>query len=250
MGWASWNNFAGSIESDVIRQQTGALVSSGMAAAGYQYVDLDDGWWQGDRNADGSIAVDTDLWPSGMQALADYIRSKGLKAGIYTDAGRQGCGYCCPTTRPAAPNTGGSTPAAPPAARSAPWSRRAHAHQHQDTGASLAQADLGVHAVVVGLRQVAQVGQRQHLGDLRRLAPRWQEPYARALRTPRGGRLTIRSSCCPSRPRAGASRRLPLQRGPGPVAHSLGVLRAGLPTGADVSSTPAPDRSGKTRPAR
>ncbi|MDX2543553.1 ricin-type beta-trefoil lectin domain protein [Streptomyces sp. WI04-05B] len=106
MGWASWNSFASSIDSTVIKQQTDALVSSGMATAGYQYVNLDDGWWQGARNADGSIAVDANLWPSGMQAVADYIHSKGLKAGIYTDAGKQGCGYYYPTTRPAAPNTG------------------------------------------------------------------------------------------------------------------------------------------------
>ncbi|MCD9878441.1 RICIN domain-containing protein [Streptomyces guryensis] len=106
MGWASWNSFASSIDSGVIKQQTDALVSSGMAAAGYQYVNLDDGWWQGDRNADGSIAVDAGLWPDGMKAVADYIHSKGLKAGIYTDAGKNGCGYYYPTTRAAAPGTG------------------------------------------------------------------------------------------------------------------------------------------------
>ncbi|MBV7701120.1 alpha-galactosidase, partial [Streptomyces sp. TRM70350] len=106
MGWASWNSFASSIDYDVIKQQADALVSSGMAAAGYKYVNLDDGWWQGDRNADGSIVVDETLWPGGMKAIADYIHSKGLKAGIYTDAGKQGCGYYYPTTRPAAPNTG------------------------------------------------------------------------------------------------------------------------------------------------
>lgn len=106
MGWASWNSFASSIDSDVITEQTDALVSSGMAAAGYQYVNLDDGWWQGDRNSDGSIAVDSTLWPDGMKAVADYIHSKGLKAGIYTDAGKNGCGYYYPTTRAAAPDTG------------------------------------------------------------------------------------------------------------------------------------------------
>ncbi|MDX3243922.1 ricin-type beta-trefoil lectin domain protein [Streptomyces sp. ME18-1-4] len=106
LGWASWNSFASSIDSGVIKQQTDALVSSGMAAAGYKYVNLDDGWWQGDRNADGTIAVDATLWPDGMKAVADYIHSKGLKAGIYTDAGKNGCGYYYPTTRPAAPNTG------------------------------------------------------------------------------------------------------------------------------------------------
>ncbi|MFF4585537.1 RICIN domain-containing protein [Streptomyces sp. NPDC001388] len=106
MGWASWNSFASSIDFDVIKQQTDALVSSGMAAAGYQYVNLDDGWWQGARASDGTITVDADLWPGGMKAVADYIHGKGLKAGIYTDAGKQGCGYYYPTTRPAAPDTG------------------------------------------------------------------------------------------------------------------------------------------------
>ncbi|MDX3517874.1 ricin-type beta-trefoil lectin domain protein [Streptomyces scabiei] len=106
MGWASWNSFFSSIDHDVIKQQADALVSSGMAAAGYTYVNLDDGWWQGRRDANGDIVVDEALWPGGMKAIADYIHGKGLKAGIYTDAGKQGCGYYYPTTRPAAPNTG------------------------------------------------------------------------------------------------------------------------------------------------
>ena len=106
MGWASWNSFFSSIDHNVIKQQADALVSSGMAAAGYKYVNLDDGWWQGARDANGDIVVDENLWPGGMKAIADYIHSKGLKAGIYTDAGKQGCGYYFPTTRPAAPNTG------------------------------------------------------------------------------------------------------------------------------------------------
>ncbi|MER6564017.1 ricin-type beta-trefoil lectin domain protein [Streptomyces sp. NPDC001027] len=106
MGWASWNSFFSSIDHNVIKQQADALVSSGMAAAGYKYVNLDDGWWQGARDTSGNIVVDENLWPGGMQAIADYIHSKGLKAGIYTDAGKQGCGYYYPTTRPAAPDTG------------------------------------------------------------------------------------------------------------------------------------------------
>ncbi|MGC0334773.1 hypothetical protein RKD23_007763 [Streptomyces sp. SAI-170] len=106
MGWASWNSFFSSVDHNVIKQQADALVSSGMAAAGYKYVNLDDGWWQGARDASGNIVVDENLWPGGMKAIADYIHSKGLKAGIYTDAGKNGCGYYYPTTRPAAPNTG------------------------------------------------------------------------------------------------------------------------------------------------
>ncbi|NUR26889.1 MAG: alpha-galactosidase [Catenulispora sp.] len=106
MGWASWNTFAAQINYNVIKAQTDALASSGMQAAGYQYVNIDEGWWQGTRDSSGNITVSSSDWPGGMKAIADYIHSKGLKAGIYTDAGRDGCGYYYPTGRPAAPNSG------------------------------------------------------------------------------------------------------------------------------------------------
>ena len=106
MGWASWNTFASSIDYSTIKAQADALVSSGMAAAGYNYVNIDDGWWQGARDSNGKIVTDESLFPGGMKAMADYIHSKGLKAGICTDAGKDGCGYYFPTTRAAAPNTG------------------------------------------------------------------------------------------------------------------------------------------------
>ncbi|MEV4137741.1 RICIN domain-containing protein [Dactylosporangium sp. NPDC049742] len=106
MGWASWNTFAAKINFNVIKAQADALVSSGLAAAGYKYVNIDEGWWQGTRDAAGNITVDTAEWPGGMAAIADYLHGKGLKAGIYTDAGRDGCGYYYPTGRPAAPGSG------------------------------------------------------------------------------------------------------------------------------------------------
>ncbi len=106
MGWASWNSFAAKIDSGTIKAQADALVSSGMKAAGYSYVNIDEGWWQGTRDAQGDIVVDPADWPGGMKAIADYLHSKGLKAGIYTDAGRDGCGYYYPTGRPAAPGSG------------------------------------------------------------------------------------------------------------------------------------------------
>jgi hypothetical protein len=106
MGWASWNTFATQISYNVLKAQTDALVASGLRGAGYQYVNIDEGWWQGTRDAAGTITVDTAEWPGGMKAIADYIHSKGLKAGIYPDAGRNGCGYYFPTGRPAAPGSG------------------------------------------------------------------------------------------------------------------------------------------------
>jgi hypothetical protein len=106
MGWASWNSFAAAINANVIKAQVDAIAASGMKAAGYQYVDIDEGWWQGTRDSAGTITVDQQDWPGGMASIADYIHSKGLKAGIYTDAGRDGCGYYYPTGRPAAPGSG------------------------------------------------------------------------------------------------------------------------------------------------
>ncbi|MEU0529577.1 RICIN domain-containing protein [Amycolatopsis tolypomycina] len=106
MGWASWNTFAAKIDYNTIKAQADALVSSGLKDAGYSYVNIDEGWWQGTRDSAGNITVDTAEWPGGMQAIADYLHGKGLKAGIYTDAGRDGCGYYFPTGRPAAPGSG------------------------------------------------------------------------------------------------------------------------------------------------
>lgn len=91
MGWSSWNPFFTNINSSVIRAQADAMVSSGMQAAGYQYVNIDAGWWSGSRDSNGNITVNTSQWPGGMAAMASYIHSKGLKAGIYTDAGSTGC---------------------------------------------------------------------------------------------------------------------------------------------------------------
>ena len=106
MGWASWNTFAAVIDAATIRAQVDAFVAAGLPAAGYRYINIDEGWWQGTRDAAGNITVDPAAWPGGMAAIASYIHSKGLLAGIYTDAGRNGCGFFFPTGRPAAPNTG------------------------------------------------------------------------------------------------------------------------------------------------
>jgi alpha-galactosidase len=90
MGWNSWNKFACNVSEQLIRETTDAMVSSGMKAAGYQYVNIDD-CWQVSRDAQGTIVADPNRFPSGMKALADYVHSKGLKLGVYTDAGRLTC---------------------------------------------------------------------------------------------------------------------------------------------------------------
>jgi alpha-galactosidase len=91
MGWNSWNKFqCDSINEKVVREIADAMVSSGMKAAGYQYVVIDD-CWQIDRDSAGFIIVDSTKFPSGMKALADYVHSKGLKFGIYSCAGVKTC---------------------------------------------------------------------------------------------------------------------------------------------------------------
>ena len=91
MGWNSWNKFACDINEDLIRQTADAMVSTGMKAAGYEYINIDD-CWHGTRDSLGFIHPDPIRFPSGMKALADYVHSKGLKLGIYSDAGTQTCG--------------------------------------------------------------------------------------------------------------------------------------------------------------
>lgn len=91
MGWSSWNTFALNINENLIRQQADAMHQSGLQAAGYRYVNIDDGYWDG-RGDDGHLRVNAKLFPNGMRALVDYIHSLGLKAGIYSDAGDCTCG--------------------------------------------------------------------------------------------------------------------------------------------------------------
>ena len=91
MGWSSWNTFALDINEQLIRQQADAMHSSGLQEAGYRYINIDDGYWQG-RGDDGHLRLNTDRFPSGIRSLVDYIHSLGLKAGIYSDAGDNTCG--------------------------------------------------------------------------------------------------------------------------------------------------------------
>lgn len=91
MGWNSWNRFACNVDENMIRQQADAMVSSGMRDAGYTYINIDD-CWHGDRDSLGFIHPDGKRFPSGMKALADYVHSKGLKLGLYSDAGSLTCG--------------------------------------------------------------------------------------------------------------------------------------------------------------
>jgi alpha-galactosidase len=90
MGWNSWNKFGCDVSETLIKEMADALVASGMKDAGYQYIVIDD-CWQVARDAEGNIVADKDRFPSGIKALADYVHSKGLKFGLYSDAGTGTC---------------------------------------------------------------------------------------------------------------------------------------------------------------
>lgn len=91
MGWSSWNTFLCDISEELICGQADAMVETGLKDAGYSYINIDDGYTDG-RGEDGFIRIDTTKFPNGMKVVADYIHSKGLKAGIYADGGNNNCG--------------------------------------------------------------------------------------------------------------------------------------------------------------
>ncbi|WOG92685.1 hypothetical protein DCAR_0311960 [Daucus carota subsp. sativus] len=91
MGWNSWNFFACNINETVIKETADALVTSGLAELGYVYVNIDDCWSSFKRSAEGLLVPDPRTFPSGIKVLADYIHEKGLKLGIYSDAGAFTC---------------------------------------------------------------------------------------------------------------------------------------------------------------
>lgn len=91
MGWNSWNKFSCNVDEKLIRETADAMVSTGMKDAGYQYLVIDD-CWHGQRDSLGFIHPDPKRFPSGMKALADYLHQRGLKFGIYSDAGWKTCG--------------------------------------------------------------------------------------------------------------------------------------------------------------
>ena len=96
MGWNSWNAFSSNVSAALFQQMADAMVTSGMADAGYQYVNIDDTWSTKDaslvRAPDEALVPDRFKFPNGIAALADYVHGKGLKLGIYADRGILTCG--------------------------------------------------------------------------------------------------------------------------------------------------------------
>jgi len=106
MGWNSWNAFGSDIDEAKVMGSAEAIVRFGLAAKGYRYIDLDDGWWLKRRLPDGRIIIRTANFPSAATAdgstsfrpFTDRLHAMGLKAGIYSDIGRNSCAQLYSTT--------------------------------------------------------------------------------------------------------------------------------------------------------
>lgn len=90
MGWSSWNTYGFNISESIIKKQVDAMVSNGYSKVGYRYINIDDGYFGG-RDSDGHLLIHPTRFPNGMKTVVDYIHAKGLKAGIYSDAGKNTC---------------------------------------------------------------------------------------------------------------------------------------------------------------
>ncbi|WP_090187453.1 MULTISPECIES: NPCBM/NEW2 domain-containing protein [unclassified Duganella] len=100
MGWNSWNAFRTEVDEGKVMGAAGVLVDSGMARLGYNHVNIDDGWWLKRRQSDGRLQIRTNIFPSAatggaagssFKPFTDKLHAMGLKAGIYTDIGRNAC---------------------------------------------------------------------------------------------------------------------------------------------------------------
>jgi alpha-galactosidase len=94
MGWNGWNTFACRPDLDQAKftANADALVERGLRAVGYEYMNLDDCWQAGGRDADGTVLTNTLRFPDGIAALGDYVHQRGLKLGLNSSIG--------PCTRP------------------------------------------------------------------------------------------------------------------------------------------------------
>ena len=90
MGWSTWHKFGCNIEEGILRETADKMVELGLVDAGYVYLNIDD-CWHGQRDSLGFIHEDLGKFPSGMKAMADYVHERGMKLGIYSDAGSKTC---------------------------------------------------------------------------------------------------------------------------------------------------------------
>lgn len=95
MGWSSWNTYRINISDSLIMRQADAMVESGLKDAGYEFINIDDGFFGGRDYRSGKLKIHPSRFPHGLKPVVDHIHSLGLKAGIYSDAGLNTCGNYC-----------------------------------------------------------------------------------------------------------------------------------------------------------
>ena len=92
MGWSSWNTYRVNISDSLIMRQADAMVAKGLNKVGYQYVNIDDGYFGGRDKQTGRLLIHRKRFPNGLRPVVSHIHRLGLKTGIYSDAGRNTCG--------------------------------------------------------------------------------------------------------------------------------------------------------------
>ncbi|MCL2106548.1 MAG: alpha-galactosidase [Oscillospiraceae bacterium] len=91
MGWSSWNTFRNRISEKLVLEIAEAMEKSGLAAAGYQYLNIDDCWQSAQRDPNGRLQADLVTFPSGIPALVRQVNARGIKLGIYSSNGTYTC---------------------------------------------------------------------------------------------------------------------------------------------------------------
>jgi alpha-galactosidase len=169
MGWSSWNAFATDIDEDKIVGSAQALVDSGLAGKGYRYVNIDDGWWLQRRVSDGQLVIRSARFPStvrngnvpSFRPFTDRLHAMGLKAGIYSDLGRNSCSQAYSTDETDLPK--GSVA-----------EREVGLYGHIDQDIALFFSDWGFDYIKVdgcGLRAFAAGSEKVRSGAYRELKP-------------------------------------------------------------------------------
>ena len=92
MGWSSWNTFGVNISELTIKRQASAMVNKGLRDVGYDHINIDDGYFGGRDAETGKLLIHPERFPNGLAGVIEHIHSRGMKAGIYSDAGHNTCG--------------------------------------------------------------------------------------------------------------------------------------------------------------
>jgi hypothetical protein len=168
MGWSSWNAFGTNIDEAKILGSAQRLVDSGLAAKGYRYVNIDDGWAQRRHMPDGRLEIRPQQFPSSVQGgkstfrpLTDKLHAMGLKAGIYSDLGRNTCSQAY----------GGDDPNLP---KGNMFEREVGLYGHVDQDIDLFFGDWGFDFIKVdgcGLRAYGAASPKVRSGAYRALTP-------------------------------------------------------------------------------